>query len=146
MDKTMIKEFTFNLEKEEILFADVIDSEDLNIIILCKSGNIYLFNCVTNSFQFLGQQSFINEKVQSSPFSAQDSFCIFGFQNWVCIVQSFGVYGTVIDINNPEYKKHLERGNYCAEVSLFPIAFYACEGKTFLIHGTDWNRLDITCL
>ena len=42
----MNKKISLNLENEEIVFADLTDRENLELIIICKSGNIFLFDCV----------------------------------------------------------------------------------------------------
>lgn len=55
-----------------------------------------------------------------------------------------GQFGTVINIKTGKLLMELDRGNYYNEVSNFPVAFFDWEGKTLIIHGTDWNRLDIT--
>lgn len=71
---------------------------------------------------------------------------LYSFKNYVCVVQQKGSEGVVIDLSNPNFQKKLNRGNYHIESCEFPIAFYEKDNQTFLIHGTDWNRLDITCL
>ncbi|MGL4610213.1 MAG: hypothetical protein ACRCYY_11120 [Trueperaceae bacterium] len=38
----------------------------------------------------------------------------------------------------------LDRQNYHAEVCGFSAAFFDYQGRTLLIHATDWNRLDIS--
>jgi hypothetical protein len=125
------------LENEDIVFADVINREKLEVIIVCKSGNIFLFDCETGTKTLINQLDFDPAKVNLQ---------IYSFQDYVCIVQKKGTDGIVINLSNAHYRKDLLRGDYCVNVSPFPIAFYSDQGQTFLIHGTDWNRLDITCL
>ncbi len=133
----MTETFSLNIENEEIVFADISNREKLEVIIVCKSNNIFLFDCETKSKSLLTQLSFVPHKLNLQ---------IHCFQNYACIVQKNGTDGMVINLSDSKYKKQLVRGDYCAHVSLFPIAFYTNENQTFLIHGTDWNRLDITCL
>jgi hypothetical protein len=71
---------------------------------------------------------------------------LYSFENYVCIVEEKGINGFVLDLSNPNFQKNLKRGDYCVGNCSFPIAFYKKDNQTFLIHGTDWNRLDITCL
>jgi hypothetical protein len=65
---------------------------------------------------------------------------------YVAIVNVFGTNGFVINCNDRNWAFSLSRGDYCVHVSSFPIAFFTQNGAAHLIHGTDWNRLDITSL
>jgi hypothetical protein len=38
----------------------------------------------------------------------------------------------------------LDRGTYHVEHSNFPVAFAQIDGRLLLVHGTDWNRLDVS--
>lgn len=38
----------------------------------------------------------------------------------------------------------LERGDYYTDKSLFPLAFAELDGRSLLIHGSDWNRVELT--
>jgi hypothetical protein len=142
----MTTEYSIKIENEEIIFAEVINSETLQIVMLCRGGNVYLAEPETNSRRLLCRLGLIDEEASAPLFKPVDKFTIESFQNYIGIVQSYGTKGAVINTSHPSYLKPLERGDYCANVSMFPIAFYAKNSQTFLIHGTDWNRLDITCL
>ena len=133
----MKETISLNLENEEIVFGDLSDRENLELIIVSKSGNIFLFNCQTEISSSLAKLSF-------NPY--QLNLQIHGFENYICITQKNGLQGMVIDISNPRFQKNIERIDYHAAHCLFPIGFYKKDGQTFLIHGTEWNRLDITCL
>lgn len=71
---------------------------------------------------------------------------LYSFQNYICLVQERGINGVVLNISKPNYRKQLKRGDCQVEHCTFPIAFYSKNNQTFLIHGTDCNRLDVTCL
>ena len=71
---------------------------------------------------------------------------IYIFNDYVCEVEDFGTEGIVTKKNNPDFRRKLIRGDYQVEHCSFPITFFERENQTFLIHGTDWNRLDITLL
>ena len=133
----MKETISLNLGNEEIVFADLTDRENLELVIVCKSGNIFLFDCQTETRSLFTNLSF-------NPY--QLNLQIHSFENYICITQKNGLQGMVIDLSNPSFQQNLERVDYQAEHCLFPIAFYKKENQTFLIHGTEWNRLDITCL
>jgi hypothetical protein len=63
----------------------------------------------------------------------------------VCaIANKKGQFGSVISLNTGNILMKLDRGNYHSGVSIFPVAFFERKDKTLIIHGTDWNRLDIS--
>ncbi|HMS40659.1 MAG TPA: hypothetical protein PKE69_10560 [Pyrinomonadaceae bacterium] len=128
---------SLKIDNEEVLCAELTSRENLEVIAVCESGNIVLFDCETKKNKMFNKLSF-------NPY--QLNLQIHCYQNYVAIVQKNGTCGMVINLADKDYQKILKRGDYCAQVSIFPIAFYSKENQTFLIHGTDWNRLDITCL
>lgn len=65
-------------------------------------------------------------------------------ERYVAIVQQKGQFGFVWDSISRHIHLRLNRGNYHANQSIFPIAFCVLDGETLVIHGTDWNRLDIS--
>lgn len=60
------------------------------------------------------------------------------------VVERYGSKGAVLDLKTGSQTMQLDRGDYCVRVSLFPLAFAISGGKTILVHGTDWNRLDLS--
>ena len=177
---------SLKIENEEIVFADLTNRENLEVVAVCKSGNIFLidlhkgfetfltklpFDSVPNliedfnpleMLENLSQSELIQllentpsevESIENLTAKNQDfvnnlslNAKLYSFNNYVCIVQNNGTSGVVLNLSNRNFHKKLERGNYHVEHCSFPIAFYAKDNQTFLIHGTDWNRLDITCL
>lgn len=179
---------SLKIDNEEIVFADLTNRGNLEAIIVCKSGNIYLLDLETDKKYFLvclpfdtkpnhldnldlndeyemirslepaELEKFIEkadkevESIESITAKHPDLVSIslnaklYSFESYVCIVQQDGASGVVLNLSNPNYLKILTRGDYHVGVWQFPIAFYAKDNQTFLIHGTDWNRLDITCL
>ena len=134
----MMKEtFAISLENEEIVFADITTREDLEVILVCKSRNIFLIDLKSGKVFHFNSLSFDPTHLNLQMHS---------FENYVCISQRNGLEGMIIDLTDSKFQKNLHRIDYQAEHCLFPIAFYKKENHVFLIHGTEWNRLDITCL
>ena len=132
MQKSSLK-----IEGEEIVHADLTDRENLEVAAICKSGKIFLFDCQTNKRQFHSELPFDSYKLNLQ---------IYSFMDYVCIVQKNGLDGIVINLSNSDFHKIITRKDYHADVSQFSIAFYKNDDNTFLIHATDWNRLDISNL
>lgn len=110
---------------------------EIEIVVVYQNGDVLLFDCLSNNSRLLRTLDF-------SPESR--SLQIHTFGNYVSIVQRKGFRGVVLDITDGGFTKNLSRIDYHAESCTFPIGFYEKGGTTFLIHGTEWNRLDITCL
>lgn len=52
--------------------------------------------------------------------------------------------GVVLDLHSGLETMVLDRGDYYTELSEFSIAFYDYNDKVYLVHATDWNRLDVS--
>jgi hypothetical protein len=148
----MSENISLKIDDEEIVFADLTNRENLEAVCVCGNGNIFLFDLLANEhyfvktleFPIIYSEEFLN---YSSSIGSQKEFLqIKTNQHFLCITQKYGQNGIVLDLSNPDFQKNLERGDYQMEHCQFPIAFYKNGSQTFLIHGTDWNRLDITCL
>ena len=182
----MNEKISLKLDNEDIVFADLTNHENLEVICVCKNGNIFLYYLENGNKTFLTKLPFDSvpnllsdfnpmeilenlpptelaqllenmpnevESIESIAAKNQDfinslslNAKLYSFKNYVCIVQDKGTSGIVLDLTNPKFQKKLERGDYHVGHCSFPIAFYEKDNQTFLIHGTDWNRLDITCL
>lgn len=183
----MIEKISLKIDNEEIVFTDLKNREQLELVVVCKSGNVFLFDLEKNQTTFLTNLPFdlplkdlmtvedafeilrelnptelselinkemakdesiesVAEKNRNFVNNLSLDAKLYSFNNYICIVQDKGTSGIVLDLSNPNFHKRLKRGDYCVEHCSFPIAFYKKDNQTFLIHGTDWNRLDITCL
>jgi hypothetical protein len=60
------------------------------------------------------------------------------------VVNTKGRGGVVLDVEAGKVTMTLDRGEYHNEHCTFPVAFFETDGRTLLIHGTDWNRLDVS--
>jgi hypothetical protein len=60
------------------------------------------------------------------------------------VVESRGRSGIVLDLDSGRPTMRLDRGDYYVKHSEFPAAFFEVDGRLRLVHGTDWNRLDIS--
>lgn len=60
------------------------------------------------------------------------------------VVNTRGQYGVVIDLDDGRHLMAVERDNYHSRHSVYPLAFVEHEGRTVVVHGTHWNRLDIS--
>ena len=63
---------------------------------------------------------------------------------FMALINDFGRYGIIVDLEKRASALHLDRGDYHPEQTPFPAAFFESEGRTLLVHGTAWNRLDIS--
>jgi hypothetical protein len=64
--------------------------------------------------------------------------------HFAAVVNDLEPLGVVIDLSTGKATMSLNRGDYHPEQTHFPVAFFKSEGRTLLVHGTHWNRLDIS--
>lgn len=64
--------------------------------------------------------------------------------DYAAVSNRFGRYAGVYSLSSPAEILQLDRGNYHEDKSMFPLAFVPCNTRLVLIHGTAWNRLDMT--
>lgn len=62
----------------------------------------------------------------------------------VALANAKGQFGVVLDSETGELRMPLDRGPYRTENSEFPLAFFRRDGRLLLVHGTAWNRLDVS--
>ncbi len=55
-----------------------------------------------------------------------------------------GRYGVVVDLAGHEVTLRLDRQDYQVRHCVYSLAFFEHQGRTLLVHPTDWNRLDIS--
>ncbi|HVO30116.1 MAG TPA: hypothetical protein VMV18_05250 [bacterium] len=63
---------------------------------------------------------------------------------FAAVVNARGQHGFVLDLERGTTALALDRGDYHEDVSSFPVAFTEHRERTLVVHGTAWNRLDIS--
>ena len=63
---------------------------------------------------------------------------------FAAVVNVKGEKGCVVDLGNKRVTMSLYRGDYHNKHCTFPIAFFESDSRILLVHGTTWNRLDIS--
>jgi hypothetical protein len=76
--------------------------------------------------------------------SVEVSLHLSGCAQMAAIVNTRGQQGVVVNLQDGRTTMTLDRGTYHNEHCKFPVAFCETEDRLLLIHGTDWNRLDIS--
>ncbi len=65
-------------------------------------------------------------------------------ERFLAVANTYGVTGCVIDLENNKVCLELKRDDYHIEQNIYPLAFFEHDGRQLLVHGTEWNRLDIS--
>lgn len=60
------------------------------------------------------------------------------------VVEKRGRRGVVFDLRTARPTMGLDRGDYHCEQTEFPVVFFETGDELRLVHGTDWNRLDVS--
>ncbi|MEM7373076.1 MAG: hypothetical protein AAF587_30920 [Bacteroidota bacterium] len=133
-----IREISLPFDAAQISAIQALNIPRLTFLIIRQDGEILLFDPQTSVLS-----SHISQLDQGIDVKQVG---IYSYRDYCCIVDNRGTRGVVLSLTDPTFQKHLIRGDYQVEHCSFPIGFYSRGDQTFLIHGTDWNRLDITCL
>jgi hypothetical protein len=132
-------DFQSKLPQPIVDIAPVTDSAEGACLVLDESGDVYRLDLAKRSIRRLmnclepGRRLAPNWSLHAS---------LDG--ELAAVVETRGSYGIVLDLNATSPTMRLDRGNEEVEHSNFPIAFVVIDGKTRLLHATDWNRLDIS--
>ena len=121
-----------------ISYAPLNFKKDTSVICMTDKGKLLEISLSQNQFSEIAD---ISDKIELSlevciHISPDESLC--------AVVNKFGRTGVVIELINGNILMSLLRDDYHYDVTTFPITFFEVEGKQFLIHGTQWNRLDIS--
>ena len=65
-------------------------------------------------------------------------------RRFAAVAEQFGTRGSVTDLTSGKVLMQLTRSDYQVAHCSFPLAFFDHEGRTLLVHATDWNRLDLS--
>ncbi|QHW34743.1 hypothetical protein GZH47_30740 [Paenibacillus rhizovicinus] len=76
--------------------------------------------------------------------SSHVSIILSPLNDFAAVTQTYGRHGVVIDLRNPRVSMAIERDDYHSEQSIFPAAFFVDQRRTLFIHGTKWNRLELS--
>lgn len=63
---------------------------------------------------------------------------------YIAITNKYGQYGAIYDTKTGNILLKLDRKTYHIEQTYFPIAFFEQDSVTYLIHGINWNKLELT--
>ena len=67
-------------------------------------------------------------------------------ENFIAIVESRGLNGIVFRVDQNDWRLELFREDYHCSHCTWAIGFFKREEQVHLIHATQWNGLDVTCL
>ncbi|MFK7740692.1 MAG: hypothetical protein AB8H80_10240 [Planctomycetota bacterium] len=82
----------------------------------------------------------------SSDLTVGKAVSVLAAESYLAVVECRGVRGIVLDHERPAWRLPLARGDYHVKHCTFPLAFWPHPKGMRLIHGIDWNRLQITNL
>lgn len=123
------------MENEKIYLAKVTDNDPNKFIVLKGIRSVYLYDKKEDTYILLAKTRFEFHFIE-----------VYTYEDYFCIVENKGLEGIVLNYNNKDFSLELNREDYRPENWSFPIGFYKKANQVYLIHGTLWNRLDITCL
>jgi len=127
------------LSTESFLDLSRVQSANSRSIALTKSGDLLSIDLMHKTFSTvtaISESDFDLSKPLSINVSPNGNF--------VALAETRGQRGTVIDLSTGKPTMQLRRDDYHSDVSHFPFAFFVSHEKELIVHGTEWNRLDIS--
>ncbi|CAM3442280.1 hypothetical protein PALU110988_22985 [Paenibacillus lupini] len=138
------RSFQFNVRHfhgitEWIADVQPISNKSNKFLVLTKNSKIYELDTknevITELFSFDSEGIIFDENV---------SLLVSAKGELIAVYNTFGSHGIVIDVQTKSIIMRFNRDDYHSEQTVFPVAFTYHNKQILLIHGTKWNRLDIT--
>lgn len=108
-------------------------------VALLENGALARIDLENCSFSWLAQipTDSVNLKQEVSLHLTPDG-------SMAAVVNTYGQHGVVIDLETSQRTMRLERDEGENDYCQFPLAFFEHDRQLLLIHGTEWNRLDVS--
>ncbi len=125
---------------EDILDIQPLEAATESIwVALTRAGALVLIDLTNHTVMLLAQlpNSELDLTQPVSLYLAADG-------QLAAVVNTYGQFGLVIDLEHGQPTMLLKRDTWYLEVSPFAVAFFQHGGQSLLVHATAWNRLDIS--
>ena len=140
---------TFNYSLQTVVFAPelanstaAIPLDEKRVLALC-GDEICLFE--GESFSTLGKIEIPADKDKNwGKRHLTPRFHLSPSGRFAALVNDFGRYGAIWDLETARQTMNLNRGEYHPETQFFPLAFFQNQGRDLVVHASDWNRLEIS--
>jgi hypothetical protein len=98
------------------------------------------------SIDLAARKSAVIAEISELPAAKRDALAmrVSSDGGFAAIMDPYGTRGLVLDLAGHARTMELVRDQYHSGVTYFPIAFAIQDGRAVLVHGTGWNRLDIS--
>ncbi len=115
-------------------------------LMLAQDGTLFRFDAQDRRAEVVGSVQ-IPFEAASAPFAGHTrKLHLYASQGgeFAAVVNDYGRYGQVIDLQSGKVTLMLDGGAYHPETVPFSFAFTHWRGRVVAIHRTAWNRLDIS--
>ncbi|GKX49988.1 hypothetical protein [Budvicia aquatica] len=126
-----------NLSQVDVLAIVVSDRNAELFAVFCRDNGLYLYDKSTDSLKQLA--------IVDGIVLLDKPIKLYFHTPYIGVTENFGLNAAVINLNTGATQL-FRREDYHADVSSYSMAFIERQGRTLLVHQTQWNRLDITDL
>ena len=115
-------------------------------LILSERGRIFRFDASSGESADVASVKLTSE-VAETPFAGHvlaPHLHSSGQGEFASVVNDYGRYGQVIDLQTGKVTLNLDAGDYHPETVPFSFAFVRWQERVVVIHRTAWNRLDVS--
>lgn len=114
-------------------------------MILADNGDIFRFNADTSDYAQVARSSVPAETGHSKwAKTLRQRLHVSNRGDFIAVVNDYGRYGQIIDVQTGEVTLHLDGGDYQEYTVPLSFAFAEVSTGVIAIHRTAWNRLDFS--
>ncbi|GAA1591898.1 hypothetical protein GCM10009678_87700 [Actinomadura kijaniata] len=131
--------------REPVDFAAVAGEDRPVWMVLTDDGRIMRFDADTGDFAVLGRVRLPSETGRAwNGGELRRRLHVAPRGDFAAVVRDYGRHGAVVDLATGKTVMKLDGGDYRCDTVPFSLAFTEHEGRTVVVHRTDWNRVDAT--
>jgi hypothetical protein len=115
-------------------------------LMLAEDGSLLRFDASSGEPEVLGSIEMPSE-VAGEPFrerALKRHLHVSSNGEFAAVVNDYGRYGRVVDLQSRKVTLTLDGGDYCPETVPFSFAFAYWQEEVVVIHRSAWNRLDVS--
>lgn len=135
-----------SIENDVLDIAPINDCSSSAWLILDVTGALHRLNCEDATCDLVSRIPLIAEP-DHEPWCGRTLTSRLHVSNngqFAAVVNDYGKSGVVMSLDGSGFHLQLAGGDYHSETVPFSFSFFEHQGRTLMVHRTDWNRLDIS--
>ncbi len=135
-----------SIENDILDIAPINDCSSSTWMILDITGALHRLNCEDATCYMVARIPIVAEP-DHEPWCGRTLTSRLSVSNngqFAAVVNDYGKKGVVMSLDASGFILQLDGGDYYPNTVPFSFSFFEHQGRTLIVHRTDWNRLDIS--